>query len=481
MANVLLLWTDQQRWDSLAGYGNDWLPMPHLNALARDSTVFERAYCSSPVCTPSRGSVLTGLLPHAHGARINNLPLHAEVRCLPELLADGRATGYFGKWHLGDEIYPQHGFAEWQSSEDGYQEFFSAGRDQADRSHFHHHLVARGYRPDRRNLFERSWCMSLPERDSKPAFLASHAVDFVQRHRDRPWLLSVNTLEPHHPLMGPCADLIDPDRVPTPPDFLQDPGPAAPLSIRAAHARWAHEGFEDFHLRTPASWRQLAAHYWSQCHHVDRQYGRILAALRDTGQYDDTLIVFCSDHGECLGSHGLFGKGVPYETSARVPLLVKLPGQREPRREARPVSLVDVTPTVLDVLGATVPAGLHGRSLLPLCRGGAAPPRDVVIHWHRDEPADPARLPAFLNALGPAATVAAARNCSYRCLVTPSLEKFTLYETGEASVFDLKADPHELADRVSILSAAQRAAWAERLSARCAADGDDFVIPAGWR
>ena len=117
------------------------------------------------------------------------------------------ATGYVGKWHLGDEIFAQHGFDEWYGVEDDYQRFFTPGRSQDERSPYHHWLVERGYRPPAHNHFPRDWCCQLPERDSKPAFCAERAVDFIQRHSgDGNWVLSVNTLEPHHPLITPLTN-----------------------------------------------------------------------------------------------------------------------------------------------------------------------------------------------------------------------------------------------------------------------------------
>jgi len=116
--NLLVLWTDEQRADTLAVYGNRRIHTPHLNRLATQSFVFRDAYVSQPVCTPSRATVMTGLYPHQCGCTANNIPLRADTPCLPELLADpDYATGYMGKWHLGDEIFAQHGFREWVSIE----------------------------------------------------------------------------------------------------------------------------------------------------------------------------------------------------------------------------------------------------------------------------------------------------------------------------------------------------------------------------
>ena len=111
--NLVVLWTDEQATRSLGCYGNDLAETPNVDALADDGVLFERAYCTQPVCTPSRSSVMTGLYPHTSGCVENNVPLQANARCLPEL--DGfseYATAYMGKWHLGDEVFAQHGFDE---------------------------------------------------------------------------------------------------------------------------------------------------------------------------------------------------------------------------------------------------------------------------------------------------------------------------------------------------------------------------------
>jgi arylsulfatase A-like enzyme len=110
--NLLFLYTDQQRYDTLAAYGNHRIQMPHLNRLAEQSVVFDQAYCTQPVCTPSRAALQSGLWPHQSDVVTNNLPLPAAIPTLVEMLPDDVATGHFGKWHLGDEIYPQHGYQE---------------------------------------------------------------------------------------------------------------------------------------------------------------------------------------------------------------------------------------------------------------------------------------------------------------------------------------------------------------------------------
>jgi arylsulfatase A-like enzyme len=133
--NLLFLFTDEQRADTLAAYGNSRIAMPNLNALAEESILFERAYCTQPICTPSRSSIMTGVYPHSNGCTRNNAPLPEEFRCLPEYPAfEGYTSAYHGKWHLGDEIFRQHGFNEWRSFEDEYIRHYRPHRDRSARS-----------------------------------------------------------------------------------------------------------------------------------------------------------------------------------------------------------------------------------------------------------------------------------------------------------------------------------------------------------
>ncbi len=127
--NLLFLWTDEQRADTLAAYGNPRFHMPSLNRLADQSIVLERCYDTQPVCTPARFSVLTGQWPHASGCITNNIALRRQTKTLPKLLGDAAYhTAYMGKWHLGDEIFAQHGFQQWVSVEDYiYDKYYSRG------------------------------------------------------------------------------------------------------------------------------------------------------------------------------------------------------------------------------------------------------------------------------------------------------------------------------------------------------------------
>ena len=206
--NLLFIWTDEQRADTMRVYGNHKIHAPNLNKLAEQSVVFQNAYVSQPVCTPSRSTVMTGLWPHQNSCVANNIPLPDEVKCLPEIINDpDYRTGYFGKWHLGDEIFAQHGFEEWRSIEDGYRKYYRPEKDKEKKSDYWHFLKNLDYKPDTKNNdFSRGFAARRPLEHCKPKFLELETIDFLKRHRNEPFMLYVNFLEPHMPFYGPLDD-----------------------------------------------------------------------------------------------------------------------------------------------------------------------------------------------------------------------------------------------------------------------------------
>jgi len=415
--NLLFLWTDQQRADTMAAYGNTRFRVPAMNGLAAQSVVFERAYVTQPVCTPSRSSVMTGLWPHQSGCVRNNIPLKPETRTVPELVGDSAyRTGYMGKWHLGDEVFTQHGFEEWQAIEDGiYRKFYSVGRDQNSRSGYHHFLMRLGYTPGEENDFSRNFATKLPVEHSKPSFLAGEASNFILKHRGEPWMLYVNFLEPHTPFGSALDDLHSEA------EASLDNFPGTPLG---PEPEWYKRRRAESKVQRDRLQRQ-ARNYAGLCSLVDQALARILWTLEATGQAENTIVVYTSDHGEMMGAHGLMAKQVMYEEAMRVPLLVRAPFARlKPHRASQPVSHIDIAPTLLELLGAKVP-GLPGRSLVPLLNGQPRADDSVFLEWTAD---------ANDSGAGP----------DGRVVVSPDGYKLVLYDTDQSLLFDRNKDPREL-------------------------------------
>jgi arylsulfatase A-like enzyme len=283
--NLLFLWTDEQRADTMAVYGNQKIQTPNLNKLAAESVVFERAYVSQPVCTPARSTVMTGLWPHQSGLTKNNIALPPEVPTLPEIANDpDYRTGYFGKWHLGDEIFAQHGFEEWRSME-SYSQFYGPDRDLSARSSYHQFLLDRGYTPDTDDgQFSRGFAARLPIEHCKPKYLEGEACDFLQRHQNEPFMLYVNFLEPHMPFYGPLDGLYDPAEVDLPANFNDPLEENEPEAYRKAREEWLAEKYNgEYDLNNESDWRRLIAKYWGLVTQVDRSVGAILDTLERLG------------------------------------------------------------------------------------------------------------------------------------------------------------------------------------------------------
>jgi arylsulfatase A-like enzyme len=431
--NLLFLFTDQQRQDTLAAYGNHQIKVPNLNKLAAESVVFHNYYCTQPICTPSRGSLLTGLWPHTHGEYTNNIPLDPAIPVLVEMLPPHKyRTAYFGKWHLGNEIFQQRGFDEFESTEDIYDKFYSkdnpppAGEAPRTRSGYYRFLIAHGQQPGPDGEFTRGQSNALPVELSKPAYLAELASSFLDetKSKPQPWIMYVNFLDPHSPFGSAYNSMYDPKSMPVPATFNTPPS-----STDLSRTEVIRTGLEKrpTELSTEEVLRREMAHYWGKVSLVDTMVGRILARLAETNQYEDTIIVFTTDHGEMMGDHHLMYKSVMYEEAAKVPMLVKIPGLVSHPGVPTPTSGIDVVPTLLDLLGEQIPPHLQGESWAPYLKAGKTPPpHDVIIEWN-----------------GPPYPLTKEHLESLRTLRTLDGWKLTLAATGEGELFNLNTDPKE--------------------------------------
>ncbi|HSJ52548.1 MAG TPA: sulfatase-like hydrolase/transferase, partial [Anaerolineae bacterium] len=462
--NLLFLFTDQQRFDTLKCYGNDRIQTPNLDALAGESCVFQNAYVTQPVCTPSRSSMLTGLYPHSNGCERNNLPLRPEIPTLAEMISDDYLCAYYGKWHLGDEVVAQHGFADWVSIEDYYRRFYSREEYLSLFSSYHQFLLDNGFEPDYERagarLFDRVKTASLPEPYTKARFLGREAARFIRERGDggQPFTLYVGFLEPHTPYVGPLGDLYPPEELPAAPHFRHKPLPNAALVNRMLADQYMDQGLmygQD--LTTDIGCRRTRSQYWGNVTLVDRAIGEILHALHETGQADHTIVVFTSDHGDMMGDHGLFEKCVFYDEAVRVPLLVRVPWlSQAPRTIPGGISQVDLVPTLLDLMGEPIPAGLQGQSRASVLSGESTlAENDVFIEWNGPD-GRPARffgqgsahLREPLEATGrEQAEEWQAVQGPWRSVVSGDGWKLNLSTTDQSELYDLNTDPHELHNR----------------------------------
>ena len=469
--NILFIFTDQQRADTMACYGNDLIETPNLNSLVAGSFVFENGYVSSPICTPSRSTILTGLWPHVNGCLKNNIRLDESVQTIADLLPPEYHTAYYGKWHLGNEVIRQHGFDEWVSIEDQYREYYTTEEHLSVLSDYHHFLVERGHEPDKESegsmVFSREYAAALPEELTKATFLGNRASEFIHRNKGRPFALYVNIFEPHPPYDGPFNDMYDPQSIPGGGAFMQDPPANASLIHRQrAEESLAGLGF-DGDSAEPASeeyWRALIARYWGMVTLVDRAVGTMMRALEDAGVADDTIVVYSSEHGDQLGEHNIIQKAVFYEQSVRVPMLMRVPwlADSETRIPGR-YSHIDTVPTLLELVGADLPGHIQGESRVPVLKGAATlEGNDVMIDWTgRDSKESPG-----------------IQGVDHRILISHDGWKLNLGEGDQGELYDLQGDPTESTNLFDDPSQRERVRdMACRIRAWQRATGDTAPLP----
>lgn len=392
--NLLFILADQWRPQTLPAAGDRDLIAPNLKRLSAEGTTFTRCYATNPVCSPSRASLITGRYPHACRVPRNDLRLPEDQPSIArQLQAAGRATGYIGKWHLdGDErpgfVPPgprRRGFEYWAAFNRGHAYFDSTYyRDTPD--------------PVRPEGFE-------------PDYQTDLAIDFIKQNQARPFCLFLSWGPPHPP------------RTPPP-----------------RHARTCDP--RQFHLapNVPGKYEETArrnmAAYYGLCSALDDNLGRVLKTVDELKLADDTIIVFNSDHGDMLGSQGLEFKGVPYEESARVPLVIRWPGGgiRRGAVDDLLISNADLMPSLLSLCGGEIPPEVQGRNLAEAMRTGEGDDR-----------------PASLFAYGRLQTPEAWR------MVVRGFDKLVVNQRMEAThLYNLGQDPYEMRNLAAEVGAARQ-------------------------
>lgn len=341
--------------------------MPNLGRLRDEGIWFPNAYTSNAICSPARASLLTGLLPHNHGMvdcthAVEPYRAHFcedNKTVSGRLKEEGYYLGYFGKWHIErTHRLEMFGFDEYVTERDLPHFPRTIRQTVTIRDKGYHDKILCGVSEE-------------PEAETEEAYVFDKGIDFIARasqDRDRPWCLFVSTYAPHDPYVAPkaLADLY-PLREIALPDSFGDEMADKPGIYRRLRTVWDE--------LTPDDCRKAIACYYACCTLVDRQIGRIVQALKDVGQHDDTIVVFLSDHGDLLGAHGLFCKGVPpFEEVYNIPLLIRWPqSQWRGRRCDTYVSMHDIAPTLLEMADCAPLERTDGESIVPYLTGAAPP------------------------------------------------------------------------------------------------------------
>lgn len=357
--NILLIFTDQQRADTIGAGGNEYIQTPALDALYSDSVVFQRCMTPSPVCVPARNCLMHGVYPNRAGCNDNDNTVPYSGRSLYGILTEnGYDTMGIGKMHFAHDGDGLHGFAsrliqeEMPGKNDDYLAWLKENCSD----------TVFDYNGHRSEMYYIPQISQLPARLHPSQWVGDRSVEFLQkRSGDKPFFLMASFIHPHPPFSPPAPwNKLYRNTLPSP--FV----PESNSELTSYHNRLQNQykGLTvgiDMHLMA-----QMKAFYYACISFVDYQIGRIVAELKRLGIYDDTMIIFTSDHGEMLGDYNCLGKRSMLDCACRVPLMIKC-GSCECRNE--PASLCDIAPTVLSYAGIDYDkAEFDGEDLL--CKHG---------------------------------------------------------------------------------------------------------------
>lgn len=366
--NLLLVMNDQLRADCIGAAGNRVIHTPNVDRLAREGVMFERYFVQCPQCVPSRSALHTGRYPHVNRTPTNLYRLPEEEATLAKLLnREGYVTAAVGEMPFAPTKVTG-GFQTIYASDPEYAAFLRSGGWEEKAAEHRERLKTRF------QAHATPW----PEEWDETAFFAGKAIEFLKQHRDRPFFLHLNLRRPHHPFDPPPPFDRMYEGAQFPPSHKRD----GEMDNKPPGQRKALESSVGFDLRTmtPADLDRIKSYYYGMISLNDKYLGRVLEVLAETGQADRTVVVFCSDHGEMLGDHGLLFKGgYFYDEVVHVPCVIRAPGKLPAGRRVRDlVEEIDVMPTVLELLGVRVPEAVQGRSLMPLVEGKRATPKRAV-------------------------------------------------------------------------------------------------------
>ncbi|MCK5804181.1 MAG: sulfatase-like hydrolase/transferase [Lentisphaeria bacterium] len=433
--NILWICTEHQRFDTIHALGNEHIRTPNLDRLVAEGVAFSHAFCQNTVCTPSRSSFLTGRYPVTTRCRQNGQDIPEDEVLISRSLRDlGYDCGLFGKLHVSSA---QSGSE--RRIDDGYRVFeWSHGSTAVHGGDWCRWLEESGKTFD--DVYHRSpvlFAREVPERKyHQTTWCFERAKVFMEEPREGPWLASINPFSAHDPFdyLPEYFENYDPDTLPAPLWREGELDGKPPFQMASYEQRGSAKGYAGTTVRQR---REMKAAYYAAIEHIDAELGRLLTWLDETGQRENTLILFNSDHGDMGGDHGLFQKGpYLYDPAVRVPLILSWPGVLPSGRiEDALVEQVDIAPTLHELLGLEIPPRMQGRSLVPLLTGSCPPQefRDgVYCEYYNSNPGktSPQKRRAYITMW---------RNRRHKVVV------YHGEEFGE--LYDLERDPDEFENR----------------------------------
>ncbi len=444
--NILFIMTDQHRWDCIGANGNELIKTPNLDRLAAEGANFSHFFVQAPVCVPSRVSFFTGRYPHSHRNRVNYTPLdRGEVLMQGRLREAGYATASVGKLHyhpptameakrtgfdsveLHDAVPPLDRFSD-----------YVAWREQHDpRANIPYRAIAKDI-PEGKNPFRQA----IDEKYSETTWVGNRTRHHIRKLAagNKPFFLFSSFWKPHSPfeVPQPFDAMYDDVEMPLPKQMTLDQIMQLPTPLRTLILRFRPSYDTD---RERLQWMYRS--YYAAISHIDREVGLILDELDAAGVSNNTIIVFSSDHGDQLLEHGLMGKNCFFESSVRVPFIIRFSQRVRPGKYAELVESVDLLPTLFELAGLAEPYSNQGRSLVGLItdNGGEYVPREAVFSENV--------IPEVIT--GNRDTFEFIKGEGIRGIRHPDAKmvrtrrwKFVYYPEGFSELYDLQSDPQEM-------------------------------------
>lgn len=451
--NILFIMTDQQRWDCLGANGNSIIQTPNLDRLAERSANFTHPFVQAPVCVPSRACIFTGRYAHAHKNRVNYTPLDEdEVLMQRRLQEAGYRTALVGKTHLyysypptpeeaartGFDIVelqdgaqstdPWSDYVKWRNERDPQKEIYY--RELAAKVESLKRTLPPGTNPFR---------AAVDERYTDTTWTGTRTRERLRElaRGEKPFFLFSSFWKPHSPFEVPVPfdSLYNDVDIPLPKietieEMRRLPLPVQKLALRGSNPPYGMD-------REELQW--IYRSYYGSIAHIDREVGLILDTLDETGQADNTVVVFASDHGDQLLEHGIMGKNVFFEGSIRVPLTISFPSKITPGKYDDPIESIDLLPTLFELIGLPEPYACQGRTLMPLIGESEKEyrPREAVFSENV--------IPEIFGS-----TFQFEKDKGVKGIRHPDAKmvrtkrwKFNYYPEGFAELYDLENDPNE--------------------------------------
>jgi len=412
--NIIMILCDELRADALGCYGNSIIDTPNIDRLATMGTRFDQCMITQPTCTPSRASILTGCYPSAIRSRMVGCYTPDDPRFLPRILSQhGYRTASIGKLHLVPQGAEPDVIDNRMASEDGnyygFQEIdlVNGHGDKCFGQQYTEWLNERV--PDLSERLERkqayphgvnSYTWELPEEVHSSNYIADRTVSFLEQNHEQPFFLHVSFPDPHYPFTvpEPYASRYNPDDMPPPIAPINESDNMPPLHTQV----YQRQNTANIHpdgrpvdrvIGTPPhiyadysveDWQQVKALYYGMVSLADHAIGRILNTIDQQNLHENTIIVFLSDHGDYLGDHGFYGKGLPYDSVLRVPMIWSGPQIKAGTAIDTVESTLDISPTLLDMVGISEPEATQGLSMKAIL-GGELRERPSIAMTENDD------------------------------------------------------------------------------------------------